>query len=27
MNVETDAVRAVELMLEHIENNRKKLGI
>ncbi|MDK2826689.1 MAG: anaerobic carbon-monoxide dehydrogenase catalytic subunit [Methanolobus sp.] len=27
MNVETDAVKAVELMLDHIENNRKKLGI
>lgn len=27
VNVETDTTKAVNLMLEHIENNRKKLGI
>jgi anaerobic carbon-monoxide dehydrogenase catalytic subunit len=27
LNVETDAVKAVEAMLNHIEGNRKKLGI
>ncbi|MHC1591896.1 MAG: anaerobic carbon-monoxide dehydrogenase catalytic subunit [Candidatus Helarchaeales archaeon] len=27
VNVETDAEKAAELILEHIENNRKKLGI
>ena len=27
LNVETDAVKAVELMLGHIEANRRKLGI
>lgn len=27
LHLETDAVQAVEAMLEHIEANRKKLGI
>ncbi len=27
MNVETDAVKAVDAMIEHIESNRRKLGI
>jgi hydroxylamine reductase (hybrid-cluster protein) len=25
--VETDAIKAVDAMMEHIENNRSKLGI
>jgi carbon-monoxide dehydrogenase catalytic subunit len=27
LNVETDPVKAVDAILEHIESNRKKLGI